>query len=225
MHLMERELNNIRIKAASMSVTVGEMYQDAIKALLNHDADLARKVVERDRLVDIYELEIDEMCLRFLALYAPKAIGLRFVVAALRFIVELERVADHSKAVARQVIDHHCAALLPLLPDFEPILSLTMQMLREATDTFFEKDDQRYETIIETDKQVGQFQKNLNMGLAALISEDIGNIDGAIILLNIVRRVERIGDHAKNIAELVPYVASGKVIRHKEVIADANFDN
>lgn len=225
MHLMQRELNNIKIKAASMSVTSGEMYQDAIRALLSHDADLARRVVERDRLVDIYELEIDDMCLKFLALYAPRAMELRYVVAALRFIVELERVADHSKAVSRQVVDHHCAALTPLLPDLEPILTLTQQMLREATDAFFEKDDQRSEAIIATDKKVGQLQRSLNANLAQLIRDDPGNIDEAIILLNIVRRVERIGDHAKTIAELAPYVASGKVIRHKEALIDANLDN
>lgn len=215
MQLMERELGDISVRAAAMSVAAGEMYRDAIKALLNHDTELAAEVIERDRQVDGYELEIDEMCLKFLALYAPKAMELRYVVAILRFIVEIERVADHSKAVCRQVRDYHCAALLPSLPDFEHILTLTLQMLREATDTFFEKNDRKCEAIIETDKQVGQLQKSLNAGLAELINADSANIDGAVILLNIVRRVERIGDHAKNIAELVPYVATGKVVRHK----------
>lgn len=225
MQLMARELANIKIKAASMSVTANEMYRDAIGALLGHDIDLACQVVERDRLVDIYELEIDEMCLKFLALYAPKAQELRYVVAVLRFIVELERVADHSKAVCRQVRDHHCATLLPLLPDFEAILTLTQQMLRDSTDSFFETDDQRYESIGETDKKVGQLQRNLNAALAALIREDPAHIDDAVILLNIVRRVERIGDHAKTMSELVPYVATGKVIRHKEVLIDANINH
>lgn len=165
------------------------------------------------------------MCLKFLALYAPKAQELRYVVAVLRFIVELERVADHSKAVCRQVRDHHCAALLPMLPDFEAILTLTQRMLRESTDCFFETDDQRYESIGETDKQVGQLQRNLNAALAALIREDAAHIDDAVILLNIVRRVERIGDHAKTMSELVPYVATGKVIRHKEVLIDANINH
>lgn len=226
MHLMARELNNIRIKTASMSVTAREMYQDAIKALLNHDADLARQVVERDRLVNMYELEIDEMCLNFLALYAPKAAELRYVVAVLRVIIELERVADHSKVISRQIIDFHCAALLSFLTDLESILKLTSKMLREATDTFFEKNDQRYDDIIETDKKVGQLQKDLTHRLAGLIKDDSCNIEGAIALLNIIRRVERIGDHAKNIAELTPYVSSGKVVRHKEDgLSDANINN
>lgn len=225
MQLMAREMANIKIKAASMSVTANEMYRDAIGALLNHDINLACRVVERDRMVDIYELEIDEMCLKFLALYAPKAQELRYVVAVLRFIVELERVADHSKAVCRQVRDHHCAALLPLLPDFEDILTLTQQMLRESTDSFFETDDHRYEGIGETDKKVGHLQRNLNASLAALIREDAAHIDDAVVLLNIVRRVERIGDHAKTMSELVPYVATGKVIRHQKVLTDANIDH
>ena len=225
MQLLERELGNIRIKAASMSVTAGGMYQDAITAFLSHDTELAAKVVVRDRLVDVYELEIDEMCLRFLALYAPKALELRYVVAVLRLIMELERVADHSKAICRQVMEYHCAALLPLLPDFEAMMTLTLYMLREATDTFFEKNDQRHEAISETDKEVGRLQKKLIADLAELIRSDSGHIEGAVILLNIVRRVERIGDHAKNIGELAPYVASGKVVRHKEVLDAENPDN
>ena len=225
MPLMERELNNIRIKAASMSVTAAGMYQEAFQALTSHDINLARDVVDRDRLVDMYELEIDEMCLKFLALYAPKAVELRYVVAVLRFIIELERVADHSKVIARQVFDAHCASLLAHLPDFEAIYNLTMQMLRESTDTFFEKNDRRFDAIIETDKEVGRLQQQLNHSLVGLIKDDSSNIDGAIALINVVRRLERIGDHAKNIAELVPYISSGKVIRHKDVLAEAGADN
>lgn len=225
MQLLERELGNIKIKAASMSVTATEMYHDAIRAFLNHDTDLARQVVERDRLVDIYELEIDEMCLRYLALYAPKAVELRYVVSVLRFIVEVERVADHSKAVCRQVIDYHCASLLPMLPDFEAMLNLTLSMMRDATDAFFEKDDEKYETIKATDKEVGRLQKSLIASLLELIKNDSANSEGAVVLLNIVRRIERVGDHAKTISELAPYAATGKVVRHRGIINVANSDN
>jgi phosphate transport system protein len=222
---MERELNNIRIKVASMSVTASAMYQEAFQALMQHDADLAREVVARDRLVDMYELEVDEMCLKFLALYAPKAAELRYVVAVLRLIIELERVADHSKVIARQVFDSHCASLLTQLPDFEAIYNLTLQMLREATDIFFEKNDQRSDAIIETDREVGRLQGKLNHSLVTLIKDDSSNAEGAVALINVVRRLERIGDHAKNIAELVPYISSGQVIRHQDVLADADTDN
>ncbi len=225
MQLMERELGNIKIKAASMSVTATEMYQWAIRAFLEHDTDLARQVVERDRLVDIYELEIDEMCLRFLALYAPKAMELRYVVTVFRFIMELERVADHSKAVCRQVLDYHLAALLPFLPDFEAMLNLTLSMIREATDAFFEKNDRRYEEIAKMDKEVGRLQRSLIAALLELIKNDSAHTEGAVVLLNIVRRVERIGDHAKTIAELAPYAATGRVVRHKELFDVASPDN
>ena len=225
MQLMERELGNIRIKAASMSVTATEMYQEAIRAFLEHDADLAKKVVERDRLVDMYELEIDEMCLRFLALYAPKAVELRYVVTIFRLIVELERVADHSKAVCRQVIDFHCAPLLASLPDFTAMLNLTLTMIREATDAFFEKNDERYTGIKESDREVGRLQRSLIASLLELMQNDSANTEGAVILLNIVRRIERIGDHAKTISELAPYAATGKVVRHKELMDVENTDN
>jgi phosphate transport system protein len=123
------------------------------------------------------------------------------------------------------LIDYHCAALLPLLPDFEAMLQLTLSMMHEATNAFFEKNEKSYEAIKETDKEVGRLQRSLIAALLDLIRGDSAHVEGAVILLNIVRRVERIGDHAKTIAELAPYAATGKVVRHKEVINVANPDN
>jgi phosphate transport system protein len=225
MSIIERELNNIKVKVAAMSVAADEMYQDAVTALSGHDAHLAAAVVRRDHLVDALELDIDEMCLKVLALHAPKAMDLRYVVAVLRLIIELERVADHSKVIARQVFNYHCASLLPALPDFNAIVELSQKMLRETMATFFEKNDRRYDVIIETDKEVGRLQKKLNHSLVALIKQDSSNVDGAIALINVVRRLERIGDHAKNIAELVPYIFSGKIVRHKDGTLNADSNN
>ena len=223
--IIETELNNIKVKVAAMSVAAGEMYRDAVTALEAHDAELAECVVRRDRLVDALELDIDEMCLKFLALYAPKAMELRYVVAVLRLIIELERIADHSKVIARQVFDYHCASLLPFLPDFKAIVELSQKMLRDAMDEFFEKNDYHYNAIIEMDKEVGRLQGSLNHNLVTLINQDPANTDGAIALINVGRRLERIGDHAKNIAELAPYIFSGKVVRHKDVIINEDTDN
>jgi phosphate transport system protein len=146
------------------------------------------------------------------------------VVATLRFIVEVERVADHSKALCRQVLDYHCAALLPQLPDFAAMLNLTLQMMREATDAFFEKNEEQYAAIKATDKEVGRLQKSLVAALVEMIKNNPDNSEGAVILLNIVRRVERIGDHAKTISELATYAATGKVVRHKGIFAQEPAD-
>lgn len=223
--IIETEINHIRVKVAAMSVAAAEMLRDAVIALGTHDAEMAECVVRRDRLVDALELDLDEMCLKFLALYAPKAMELRYVVAVLRLIVELERVADHSKVIARQVFNYHCASLLPVLPEFKDIVELAQKMLREAMDTFFEKNEQHYDAIIAADKDVGLLQKKLNQSLVTLINQDSSNTDEAIALINVIRRLERIADHAKNIAELVPYIFSGKVVRHKDVSINEDIDN
>ena len=222
---LDRELHAIREKVAAMSVGVGDMYLDALRALSTHDSALADNVVARDRKIDLLELELDELCLNALARYAPKAAELRYVVAILRLIVDLERIGDHSKVIARQVFNSHCAPLLPLLPDFEDIARRPYQMLNEAIETFFEKNDKKYKAILESDEEVGRLQKNLNQSLVMLIHRDSANTDDAIALINVIRRMERVADHAKNIAELAPYISSGAVIRHKDVITHADTDH
>ncbi|MDR2140370.1 MAG: phosphate signaling complex protein PhoU [Deltaproteobacteria bacterium] len=213
MEYMDMDIQAVKEKLAEMSSLVANMYLDALKSLNAHDEALAQSVIGRDTRADQLELEIDEMCLRFLARYSPKASELRFVVAILRLIVELERVGDHSKVMARQVAKRHLAPMLKALPEFQEISILPYQMLNEAMDAFLSGDAARYEVIIKTDETVGTLQNSLNESLVNLIKRDTSRTGPAISLINILRRQERIADHAKNIAELVPYVMSGEVVK------------
>ncbi|MDR1394846.1 MAG: phosphate signaling complex protein PhoU [Deltaproteobacteria bacterium] len=214
--MIEIEIQNIKEQISIMSVLAAGMYLDALRSLTTHDEALAREVVARDRKMDQLELTIDEMCLKFLALYAPKAGQLRFIVATLRLIIELERIGDHSKVMARQVEKHHLAPLLKALPEFQEISILPYQMLNEAADTFLEGNVSKFALIIKTDETVGRLQNSLNASLVELIRRDTDRTWPAVSLINIIRRLERIADHAKNIAELVPYCATGEVVRHQE---------
>ncbi|MDR1084835.1 MAG: phosphate signaling complex protein PhoU [Deltaproteobacteria bacterium] len=217
MEAIELEVQNIKEKISAMSVTAANMYLDALRSLSTHDVPLALEVIDRDKEVDRLELIIDEMCLTFLARYAPKAGELRFVVAILRLIIELERIGDHSKVMARQVVKFHLAPTLNALPEWQEISILPYQMLNEAVDTFLETNVTKYAAIIKTDETVGRLQKSLNESLVSLIRRDTTHTWPAVSLINIIRRLERIADHAKNIAELVPYCATGEVIRHRVI--------
>jgi phosphate transport system protein len=215
MDLMEADIQEIKEKFSEMSVTAANMYLEALRSLSAHDEALARAVVEKDRTVDRLELELDEMCLRFLARYSPKATELRFVVAILRLIVELERIGDHAKVMARQVEKYHLAPTLRELPQFQEIAILPYQMLNEAIDAFLAGDAGKFPIVIKTDETVGALQNSLNESLVAIVKKDASRTGPAIALINILRRLERIGDHAKNIAEMVPYVTAGEVVKGK----------
>ncbi|MDR1870565.1 MAG: phosphate signaling complex protein PhoU [Deltaproteobacteria bacterium] len=215
MDIMDLDIQNIKENFSAMSVLVANMYMDALRSLAVHDEELAQKVIARDLEADRLELDLDELCLRFLARYSPKAAELRFVVAILRLIVELERIGDHSKVMARQVSRFHLAPMLKALPEFQEISILPYQMLNEAIDAFLSGDAEKYPVIIRTDETVGALQKSLNESLVALIKKDTSRVGPAISVINIIRRLERIADHAKNIAEMVPYVTVGEVVKGK----------
>jgi phosphate transport system protein len=198
-----------------MSNVTLAMFKDAVKALYLHDQTLAKAVVARDVVVDEHETELEALCLKFLALYAPKAFELRYVAAASRMSDNLERVADHSAALAREVQSRHLSPLATALPAFLKMTDLAAEMIAEAVDSFFRIDAGKHQSLAASDLVVGQLQRELNAALVARISQDPDVALEAVSLINVVRRIERAADHAKNISALVPYVASGTVLRRQ----------
>ena len=215
----EQAINNIRVKVAAMCGLVSDMFRDGVLALRANDQKMADEVGSRDIKVDDLEVELEEMCLRFLALHAPKAFELRYAVAVSRMISDLERIADHSKAIARQVHEHYCAPILAALPDFARLTELADEMLTEACEAFFKTAVDRHAGLVKKDRLLGALQRDLNRRLLEVIAERGDSIDGAVALINVIRRLERVGDHAKAIARLAPYIADGTVMRHKDKAA------
>jgi phosphate transport system protein len=210
----EERLRRIKVKAAEMSSLAVEMYRDAVRAVTAHDLALGGDVRDRDDRVDLLEVELEAMCLSFLALHAPKASELRYVAAVLRLICDVERVGDHSAIIAWSVFRHSYLPFLESLPDFGGISELAGRMLAAAAESFFAIDTAVYGRLCEDDQEIGRLQKELNRSLVDHITGDpVGALD-AVSLINVIRRVERVADHAKNIAALAPYVADGAVVRH-----------
>jgi phosphate transport system protein len=219
---LDDKLNTIRERTAAMSLWAKGMYLDALSALARHDQGLARELFERDKTGGLLELEIDELCLQALALYSPKGAELRYLVAVLRLIADLERVGDHSKTIAAEIFSSHCAALLPSLSEYSQISTLPSHMLDMALDTFFRKDESNCQAVIDKDREVGRLQTELNRAIARIMAQNPDTLEDGIALINVLRRMERVADHAKNIAELTPYVTSGKVLRHIDIFAGQN---
>jgi phosphate transport system protein len=220
----EQEINNIKVRMAAMCELVTGMCREGIKALNANDRELADEVVARDAEVAELEMELEERCLRFLALHAPKAFELRYVVAVSRLINDLERIADHSKSIARQVHEHFCAPVLAALPDFARLTDLASGMLNEAIEAFFKSDVRKHAELFEKDRAVGEFQRCLNQKLVDIIGREANNISAAVALINVIRRLERIADHAKSIAVMIPYIVDGSILRHKDKAIHADYD-
>jgi phosphate transport system protein len=214
MQVEEEKLKRIRVRSAEMSSHVVEMFGSAVQAVSARDLARGAEVRDRDDKVDELEVELEGMCLTLLALYAPKASELRYVAAVLRLICDLERVGDHSSTIAASVFRHDYVPLLENLGDFAKMADKAGAMLEAATESFFRTDPAKFQELSGEDVEIGRLQSSLNRSLVGLITSDPAEAIDAVSLINVIRRVERVADHAKNIAALAPYVADGTVVRH-----------
>lgn len=226
MTAVEKQLALIRTKIAAMGGTAADMFQQAALALTRPDEQAAREVVARDALVDALEVEIEGVCLKYLALQAPKALELRYAVAATRLTLDIERVADHATVLCREFLGRPIAGIVAAHPDFSTMAALAGGMVRRAVDGFLALDDSLYLGLNLEDKEVGALQRAINRSLAGRMAENTERALDYVAVINIVRRVERVADHAKNIAVMIPYVTKGLLLRHKtEDGADADHDD
>jgi phosphate transport system protein len=224
MQLVQDKLNEIRVKAAHMCNNAEKIFQGAVNSLLDNNRDLAKETVGLDDEIDKEEIDLEHMCLSFLALHAPKASELRYVVAVSRLTLDLERIGDHSTVLGKYAITSYLTPLISGFPAFAEMSSLASRMLAEAVIAFFSDDSKKYYELVEKDLLVGGFQDDLNTSLMDLIGKDLSKTRDAISLINIIRRIERVADHAKNIAALAPYVAEGTVVRGTKPKKNANLD-
>lgn len=202
---------------AEMSTTASGMVENAIKALVNRDSALAREVIATDSVVDALDLKVDAVCLKLLALYEPKAIDLRSITTALRIIVDIERVGDHCTKVCEEVL------FLNEHPQLKPYIDLPIMaekascMVHEAVEAFFDKDVKKALSVIRQDDVIDGYMNQISRELFTYMVEDITKARLAFSLMNITRRIERIADHATNIAEQTYFMVKGTVIRHSPV--------
>lgn len=197
-----------------MGALVESQIEGSIKALVDRDADLASRIIERDTLVNTMDVEIDENCMRLLALQAPAARDLRFVTTAMKISTELERMSDISENISERVIELNEEPQLKPYIDIPRMANWTMMMVREALDAFVRPDAALARKVCADDDFVDNLTHQLFRELLSFMIENPVTITRAIRLTFIGKSLERIADHATNIAELVIYMVEGKIIRH-----------
>jgi phosphate transport system protein len=210
----DMELKELREKLLHEAGLVERAIQDAIKALLERTSDIARKVIEDDDLVNALEVEIDEFCLKLLALRQPAARDLRFITTAIKINYDLERIGDTAVNICERVLELNQEPQLKPYIDLPTMASIVQTMVKESLDAFVKEDVQLALKVTQDDEKVDSYLDQIFRELLTYMMQDARTISRATRLLFISKNLERMADHAVNIAELVIFMVEGKIIRH-----------
>jgi phosphate transport system protein len=208
------ELEQIKEKVLRLGSLVETMVENAVVSLVDRDSRLAEETIASDDRADHLEVEIDDDCVRMLALHQPAAGDLRFITTAMKVSTDLERMADQAVNISQRVLELNEEPQLKPYIDLPIMSQLAQKMLRECLDAFVRKDVALAREVIESDNQVDQLKNQVFRELLTFMMGDTSTIPRAIGLLLISRYLERIADHATNIAEMVIFLVEGRNIRH-----------
>lgn len=212
--VFDEELRELKEKILFEGELVQKGVRDAIAALLGRDSDLARKVIADDDLINTKEVEVDEFCLKLLALRQPAARDLRFINTAIKINYDLERMGDIAVNICERVLELNQESQLKPYIDIPNISEITQTMLKESLDAFVREDLELAWKVTRDDEKVDQLTEQIFRELLTYMSEDLKTISRATRLLFITKYLERMADHAVNIAELVIFLVEGKIVRH-----------
>jgi phosphate transport system protein len=212
--LFDEELKNLKEKLLRMAALVEESVELSIEGLKNQKEKLALEVLKREEGVNLLDVEIDETCLRLLALRQPMAGDLRFITSAMKIGVELERMGDLAVNIAERTIELLKAPLLKPLIDIPRMAKMSQAMLRDSIRAFIDRDEKLASDVCRRDDEVDSLDDQIFRELLTYMIENPATIRRAVGLLLVGRYLERIADHATNIAEDVIYLVRGKTIKH-----------
>jgi len=210
----DEELADLKTKLLRMAGQTEDQIDQALTALVTRDSALARQVIERDHLVNALDVEIDEESIRLLALHQPASRDLRLVTTAMKIATELERISDLAENVSERVIELNEEPQLKPYIDIPMMGNMARMMVKQSIDAFVKDDAQLARKVLTDDDFVDNLMEQLFRELLSFMLEDTRTISRAIRLSFIAKYLERMADHATNIAELVVYLVEGKIIRH-----------
>jgi len=210
----DEELSDLKTKLLRMAGQVEDQIDQALTALVTRDSALAHQVIERDHLVNSLDVEIDEESIRLLALHQPAARDLRLVTTAMKIATELERISDLAENVCERAIELNEEPQLKPYIDIPMMGNMARMMVKQSIDAFVKDDAMLARKVLTDDDFVDDLMEQLFRELLSFMLEDTRTISRAIRLSFIAKYLERMADHATNIAELVVYLVEGKNIRH-----------
>lgn len=214
-HAYDDELNEAVDRLIRMGALVGEQLQDAIKAFIKGDRELASQVIQTDRKVNAQEIDIEEHCLDIIARRQPTAIDLRLIVGVLKSINDVERIGDQAEHIAKQLLDEDCQRPTDAqLEDIDMMGDKVLNMLQQALLSFQRMDPALALDVLKQDRLVDHdYGRILRHNLTYML-EDTRQITRGLHLIWVARALERIGDHAQNICEFSIFITKGRNVSH-----------
>ncbi|OGW62081.1 MAG: phosphate transport system regulatory protein PhoU [Nitrospirae bacterium RBG_16_64_22] len=212
--IFDEELKALKGRILALGGLVEEQVQRSIKALVDRDSDLARTTIEEDHRVNRMEVEVDEECVRLIALRQPAAGDLRFLTTAMKIVTDLERMGDLAVDTCERALELNEEPPLKPYIDIPRMADAAQRMLKEALDAFVNRDAALARKVCRDDDFVDDLNKQVFRELVSFMVEDPHTITRAIRISFISKYLERVADHATNIAEMVVYMVEGRIIRH-----------
>lgn len=211
---LEEEISKLKKMLFDMAASIEEMIAKSIKALKDRNMIMAEEVIKSDSKINRMEIEIDNQCIRILALYHPEAADLRTVSMIMKINSDLERIGDHAVNIAEKTI--YLANKPPVKPliDIPRMAEKAIEMLQESIEAFVNKDAELAVAVCKKDDEVDAIEPQIVRELVTYMISDPKTIDRALSLILIARELERVADLATNIAEDTYYIASGKTLKH-----------
>lgn len=214
---MKKELDKLKKLIFALGTQVDENVELAAQAFDKGDNALVEKVIQSDKNVDQLEVEVEEACLKALALYQPVAIDLRFIVAVLKMTNDLERMSDLAAGVAKNAILYNKRKDTALSISLNPLSDLVTSIVRKCIDSLLQLDAELAREVTQDDQEIDNMKKDIKTKIQDAISKEPSETESLIALLMASNRLERIGDHATNIAEDVIYMVEAEIVRHQDL--------
>jgi phosphate transport system protein len=208
------ELEALKQTLLAMGGLVEDQIRRVMRALIERDDALAQEVIERDQQVNAYDVEVDETCVSLLALHQPAAGDLRFITTAMKIVTDLERMGDQAVNIAQRVLELNREPQLKPYIDLPRMAERAQRMVKESLDAFVARDTTLARQVCAEDAEVDALKEQIFRELLTFMMEDARTIPRAIRLILISRFLERLADHATNIAEMVIYLVDAKMVRH-----------
>lgn len=218
MTIFEDELRNLKERILKMGFLVETAIRDSVKSLVDRDSELAREVIRRDHQINALDVEIDEECIRLIALRQPKAGDLRFITTAMKITTDLERMGDLAEDISERAIELNEEPLLKPYIDIPRMAEISRGMLRDALDALVKGDTKGAMDAIKRDDEVDCLNVQVFNELLFFMIQDPRNVSRATRITYVSKYIERIADHATNIAEMVIYMVEGKIVRHTALL-------
>jgi len=210
----QRELRDLKYNLLRMGALVESSIRDAVQALVKRDSQLAEEAFKREKEVNAMEISLEEMCLRLLALRQPVATDLRFITSAMKIVTDLERMGDQAVNIAERAVSVNQEPPLKPYIDLPRMAEIAQSMVKDVLDAFVNGDSKLARDVCLRDDLVDDLNNQVFRELLTYMMSDPKNISLAVHLMIVGRCLERIGDHATNIAEDVIFMVEAKVTKH-----------